>query len=235
MVFKDGDPLLSIPVPSDDFVHRACRASAPAGTGSRWCGRVTGGVSGRGRLEPPLPDRRPNRSITDADGDGIPNGTDNCPLAPNPGQVDSDGDGLGDACDAEFPAGDPDDPAAQTPAAGPGAPSATGVAACSTARFGGPRRDRLVGGPLPERLVGRGGADILLGRGGQDCVAGKGGADRLSGGPGTDLISGGRGPDRLRARDGAPDRVRCGRGVDLAVVDRSDRLLAGCERVRRRR
>ncbi len=37
----------------------------------------------------------------DADGDGIPNASDNCPLVINPGQRDSDGDGQGDACDSD--------------------------------------------------------------------------------------------------------------------------------------
>jgi len=36
---------------------------------------------------------------TDADGDGMPPATDNCPLASNPDQADRDGDGSGDACD----------------------------------------------------------------------------------------------------------------------------------------
>jgi hypothetical protein len=36
----------------------------------------------------------------DADGDGIPDEEDNCPLVPNPDQADRDGDGAGDACDA---------------------------------------------------------------------------------------------------------------------------------------
>ena len=36
---------------------------------------------------------------TDLDGDGTPNGTDNCPLIANQDQADTDGDGVGDACD----------------------------------------------------------------------------------------------------------------------------------------
>jgi hypothetical protein len=37
----------------------------------------------------------------DADGDGIPDGADVCPLVADPGQSDVDADGAGDACDVE--------------------------------------------------------------------------------------------------------------------------------------
>ena len=37
----------------------------------------------------------------DTDGDGIPDGQDNCPNVSNPNQEDRDGDTAGDACDAE--------------------------------------------------------------------------------------------------------------------------------------
>jgi subtilisin family serine protease len=37
--------------------------------------------------------------LFDDDGDGIPEGSDNCPEVSNPDQLDGDGDGVGDACD----------------------------------------------------------------------------------------------------------------------------------------
>ncbi len=40
------------------------------------------------------------QSAPDADGDGRPDVSDNCPLVSNPDQADADGDGMGDICDA---------------------------------------------------------------------------------------------------------------------------------------
>ena len=44
----------------------------------------------------------------DSDGDGIPDGSDNCPLDANPQQEDTDSDGKGDACDPPDPDTDGD-------------------------------------------------------------------------------------------------------------------------------
>ena len=43
--------------------------------------------------------RLPCAGTSDADGDGVPNSTDNCPTVANTDQRDWDGDGTGDACD----------------------------------------------------------------------------------------------------------------------------------------
>ena len=43
-------------------------------------------------------------AVVDFDGDGHPNGFDNCPAIANPDQADSDGDGVGDACELVQPA-----------------------------------------------------------------------------------------------------------------------------------
>ncbi len=38
---------------------------------------------------------------SDADGDGVPNTSDNCPMSPNPTQSNNDGDAQGDVCDPD--------------------------------------------------------------------------------------------------------------------------------------
>ncbi|WP_338277010.1 hypothetical protein [Corallococcus caeni] len=40
-----------------------------------------------------------DRALVDTDGDGVVNGSDNCPALSNPAQTDTDGDGFGDDCD----------------------------------------------------------------------------------------------------------------------------------------
>ena len=59
-----------------------------------------------GRSEPARGSRAPAPPVADADGDGVPDASDNCPAAANASQADADGDGVGDACETA-PSGQP--------------------------------------------------------------------------------------------------------------------------------
>jgi hypothetical protein len=125
--------------------------------------------------------------------------------------------------------------------------------------FGGDGADRLVGGPgndwlkggrqlVEGRVIdgnfidGGPGNDILEGGPGEgpdygpdDHLLGRSGSDVLRGGPGRDVLSGGDGRDTIHARDGERDRIDCGRGRDVASIDRFDRVAGNCEGVRKGR
>ena len=61
------------------------------------------------------------------------------------------------------------------------------------------------------------------------------GDDRIRGGENPERIAGRAGDDRINSRhDGAADSVRCGRGDDVARVDKRDRVRGNCEIVRRK-
>ena len=66
----------------------------------------------------------PGTPPSDADGDGIPDATDNCPNTPNADQLDSDGDGTGDVCD---PTPQPDADGDGVPDADDNCPNAANV------------------------------------------------------------------------------------------------------------
>ena len=82
-------------------------------------------------------------------------------------------------------------------------------------------------------ISGSSGRDVLLGTRARDRLRGRGGGDRITGRRGRDCLKGGPGGDVLKAADGRRDAVRCGGGVDTAIVDPSDKV-SDCERVRRR-
>ncbi|MEA2178771.1 MAG: hypothetical protein QOG77_2068, partial [Solirubrobacteraceae bacterium] len=128
----------------------------------------------------------------------------------------------------EGPAGGNDD-------ANPGLPE-TGErpgANCSRVKRGTARNNVLRGTQGHDRLFGLRGNDRIYGRRGRDCLFGGRGRDLLNGGGGRDRMLGGPGRDRLVARGSAIDQLNCGRGRDVAIVDRRD-VVRRCERVRRR-
>jgi Ca2+-binding RTX toxin-like protein len=69
------------------------------------------------------------------------------------------------------------------------------------------------------QLEGRAGNDFLRGGRAPDRLDGGRGDDRIDGGSGRDTLHGNRGHDRLLAKDGQPDHVNGGPGIDEAKID----------------
>jgi peptidoglycan/xylan/chitin deacetylase (PgdA/CDA1 family) len=108
------------------------------------------------------------------------------------------------------------------------------VVAPATAKTvqGGPAPETLVGTAKADQIFGRGAGDSLFGRAGNDRLIGGPGDDSINGGTGRDTILGGPGDDRILADDGYPDKINCGPGWDVAVVDELDTVAANCEVVK---
>jgi Tol biopolymer transport system component len=79
------------------------------------------------------------------------------------------------------------------------------------------------------------GGGRIDGTGAADHICGRRGADRIHPGYGKDYVTAGAGPDVIYARDGYGDLLTCGRGRDLVIADRTDKVSRSCERVRRGR
>jgi Ca2+-binding RTX toxin-like protein len=99
----------------------------------------------------------------DGDGDGVPDGSDNCLSVANPDQEDLDGDGQGDVC-------------------------CNGLAVTLLGTMG---NDVITGTPSPDVISGLGGDDTLRGLLGDDVICGGPGNDSLFGNFGNDWLSGG--------------------------------------------
>jgi hypothetical protein len=89
-------------LPGNNMIPLACGTSTQADTivGVRLAfdwpgseGNTVQSASGNFTLDCTQPD-------PDADGDGVPNGRDNCPMVSNPDQADANGNMVGDACEA---------------------------------------------------------------------------------------------------------------------------------------
>ena len=89
----------------------------------------------------------------------------------------------------------------------------------------GSRRLALNGGILDDSLTGSPGDDTIAPGRGNDTLAGEGGAD---------FYIAGEQDDTILARDGIADRaIRCGDGIDRAVVDPVDPVEPDCETIER--
>lgn len=99
--------------------------------------------------------------------------------------------------------------------------------------YGGPGADRIGDAFEPDRIIGGPGDDAIFAGSGADVVFGGDGADSLFGGTGNDRLAGGDGDDVVVAVDGNRERVSCGKGEDVARIDRLDHAAADCERVER--
>lgn len=86
---------------------------------------------------------------------------------------------------------------------------------------GDPRKDLVVGGPGNDRVGGGGSDDVLRGGQGDDVLHPGLGDDIVRGGPGDDLVKAGG--------DVHVDRIRCGSGWDIVILDGGDRAGASCE------
>jgi hypothetical protein len=112
-LWYSSDAALGLDVFFEDGTHESASfpPTEPIGTGlfGRWQeatydggGRkirdlVVTGVGGRTVID----NLTITRLTSDGDGDGLPDGEDNCPAEPNTDQTDTDGDGLGAPCDID--------------------------------------------------------------------------------------------------------------------------------------
>ena len=96
--------------------------------------------------------------------------------------------------------------------------------------LGGSAGDRLEGNDDPNRLEGREGPDSIEGGQGADALLGQRGADKMDGGRGVDGLEGGDGADVVDARDRDSDRIDCGKGRDVGLLDFRDRNPKSCEK-----
>lgn len=189
--------------------------------------------------------------VKDSDGDGVPDLSDNCPNASNPGQSDVDHDSLGDVCDSDNDNDGISNAADNCPLTSNHDQLDTdgdGIGdACDTdddndgildpqdpcpllstphVIKGTPGKDHLVGTDGNDLILGLGGDDFIDGRGGNDCIVGGLGADRIFGGDGKDTIMGGDGRDQLFGQ-GGDDTLKGDAGDDLLVGGAGDDHLLG--------
>jgi hypothetical protein len=171
----------------------------------------------------------------DADGDGVPDATDNCVNAANPGQQDADSDGVGNACDTEGPFGNAscgdtfdNDGDGQTDGADSGcAPPPPSNDLC----FGMPAtitgNGTVTGTNGDDVIITGNGNDTVDGRGGNDRICTRGGDDFVRGGTGNDSINSGNGNDNTGGQDGNDLIQSTGGNDDVQGGAGNDRVQGG--------
>ena len=100
------------------------------------------------------------------------------------------------------------------------------------------KADKISGGSGDDELKGRKGNDNLKGGAGADVLIGGKGKDKFNPGKGEDGVNmrdgvelASPGKDVIKARDGEPDQISCGDGVDKAIVDAEEEGVYDCETV----
>ncbi|MGH2957949.1 MAG: thrombospondin type 3 repeat-containing protein [Solirubrobacterales bacterium] len=173
----------------------------------------------------------PQGGAGDSDGDGVPNGDDNCPLVANPLLEDADADGTGDACESAPDAdedGEPDSTDNCPNDSNPGQEDADGDGigdVCDPGETGGGGGSGGGGGGAG----GAGGSPAAGAGAAGECssrIAGSGRKDRLTGTPAGNLIFGLKGPDRIFGQDG-DDCLFGNKGRDLLNGGAGDDFLHG--------
>ena len=91
--------------------------------------------------------------------------------------------------------------------------------------LGTDKRDFLGGRDGEDRVRGLGGSDVIEGGPGSDILYGGPGGDQFDDGKGDDVIYGGDGNDVLNVPvDGQRDKIYCGKGQDLYLAAKPDKL-----------
>jgi Ca2+-binding RTX toxin-like protein len=181
-----------------------------------------------------------NACDPDDDNDGIPDGSDNCPLVFNPDQKDTDGDGIGDACDSGGDGNTGGQSGAGTPCT---SPTITGGAGDSLL-IGTPGNDVILDllgnnhvegrggndtictGPGNDVVLSLNGSDIAFDQGGTNLIRTAGGPDSITTGRGNSRIAAGKGADRVSSGTGK-NQIRLGRGRDRATTDSGNDTIKG--------
>ena len=185
-------------------------------------------------------DGQANTCDGDDDNDGIPDGSDNCPLVHNPDQKDTDGDGIGDACDDGGTGNTGGQSGAGTPCINP---TITGGAGDSLV-IGTPGNDVILDllgnnhvegrggndtictGPGNDVVLSLNGSDIAFDQGGTNLIRTAGGPDSITTGRGNSRIAAGKGADRVSSGTGK-NQIRLGRGRDRATTDSGNDTVKG--------